>query len=148
MNLKNAFRWSLLFLPLFFCSKVSAQITLINEEFGIKIYPRKCSDTSIVGYIKNYPSHKMKLYPKDSSGEIKIELFDKKGVLKLKGQFFEGNDTLKKYSFSKTLGVIDGKSHSNIHLLKYFYLIKSGTWLYFDNKMKVIRKEEYEYTYN
>jgi hypothetical protein len=135
------------FATLFFFFRLNAQITLINEEFGIKIYPKKSTDTITIDYVKGCSRCKMKLFIQDWNGKAKFKLFDKNGILKIKGEFIGGKDTLRKYSFAKTLGFPKDKSHTNVWVLKYFYLLESGTWLYFDNNKKIIKKEEYRYDF-
>lgn len=132
---------------IFSSERLNAQITFINEAFGIKFYPQKCVDTITITHIKNYPGYKMRLFLQNCNGETNFELFDKKGILKIQGQFTGSKDTLVKYSFTKTRGFTNGKNHTGIRLLKYLYLFESGTWLYFDYKRNVIKKEEYDYTF-
>lgn len=136
------------FTLLFFASGVIGQITLINEEFGLKIYPKKRGDTIVVNYLKGFPNCKMQLFSNEWNEEIKFDLIDKKGTVKVQGQFECGKDTLRKYTFSKVLGITDGKSYSLVGLIKYFYLLKSGTWTYFDANKKIVKKEQYEYEFD
>lgn len=136
-----------LFIILFFSLRLSAQITIIYEEFGIKVYPKRCTDTLSFSYIKNYPACSMKLFLQDCSGKALFELYDKKGNLKIKGEFSSGKDTLLKYSFSEIIGNADEKSHTRVTLIKYLYPLKNNTWFYYDRKHNIVRKEEYEYSF-
>lgn len=127
--------------------KAFSQITLINDELGLNIYPNKKNDTVTINYIKGYPNCTMKLFFQDWDGNANFEMYDKNGILKLKGQFIGGKDTLTRYIFSKVLAVIDNKSHSDVRLLKYLYLLKNGIWFYYDNNKKIVKQEEYEYEF-
>lgn len=90
----------LIFFIIILCNhtELRAQITLINEEFGIKIYSLNNFDTITIDYIKDYPKCKMKLFIENWNGDSKFELFDYNGSLKLTGQFSGGKDTLRKFS--------------------------------------------------
>ena len=106
---------------------INAQISLIIDGYGIQFYPKNCMDTIRVTCTKNYPWCKMILFLQNCNGKSNFELFDKKGKIKIKGQFVGGKDTLINYSFTKTLEYTNGKKITGVRLLKYFYLLKSGT---------------------
>lgn len=127
--------------------QVKAQITLINENYGLQLYPKNCRDTIEINYIKNYPGYRMRLFIKEYNGKASFKLLDKKGRLKIEGQFSGGKDTLSKYSFAKVLGYTNDKNVTGVRLLKYIYLLQSGTWFYYDDNEKVIRIEEYEFNF-
>lgn len=125
-----------------------SQITLTYDEFGIKAYPKKCIDTLVFKYVKSYPNCTLKLFLHDCSGAASFEVRSKSGLIKVKGQFDAGVDTLRKYIFGTVIGVTDGKTHISVVVIKHLYPLRSGTWLYYDSKGKVIRKEEYEYSFD
>lgn len=139
--------YTLFFLLIFISNRSEAQITLVNEEFGIKAYPKKKIDTITIAYVKDYPGYRMELYTEDYNGKSQFKLYNEKGKLRIKGQFTGGKDTLIKYTFSKTLGIPDGKSHKGVIKLKYVYLLESGMWFYYDDNLNIARKKEFEYKF-
>jgi hypothetical protein len=124
-----------------------SQITLTYDEFAINTYPKKCIDTLVFNYVKSYPNCTLKLFLQNCSGAAFFEVRGKNGMIKVKGRFDSGRDTLKKYLFAQDIGITDGKSHTVVSVIKYIYPLKSGVWRYYDSKGKIKRKEEYEYTF-
>ncbi|MBK8712097.1 MAG: hypothetical protein IPL97_09540 [Niastella sp.] len=118
------------------------------QEFNIEYRPSKIPDTAIFSNLKDYPNQRLIIYISSEKGESHFELFSKKNKVVIKGEYSNSTDTLTKYKFSKSLGFTDGKSHYNVSTLKYFQPLQSGTWYYFNEKQKLIRKDEYLFTHD
>ena len=113
------------------------------EQFSLEYRPIKIPDTATFTNLKDYPNQKLIIYISEEKGESHFELFSRKNILVMKGEYSNSTDTLTKYKFSKSLGFTDRKFHYNVSTLKYFQPLQSGTWYYFNEKQKLIRKDEY-----
>lgn len=145
MKKNNCYTLIIIILFLIFILKVNGQIFLINENYGINVYSKKYTDTFKIDIIKNYPGHTMRLYSENFADTARFELIDKNGNLRIKGQFASRKDTLVKYSLSKELGFTNGKIRTGVIIIKYFYLLEIGKWLYFDDKMNITKSVEYDF---
>lgn len=138
----------LAFFLILFSNQSDAQITLVNESFGIRIYAQKTTfDTLFIPYVTDYPAHTMKIFLRGQEEEANAEIYDKNGVVRVRGQFTIGKDTLIKYLLAKQLGRTDDKHHTSVRLLKYLYLFQTGTWYAFDPKGRILDKKEFVYKF-
>ena len=127
-----------------FANHVCSQgfFTLHYSKFDVDYKPKKIPDTAIFNNINKY-NQRLILYITSDRGESHLELYNSKGILLQKGNYSNAIDTLSKYRFSKSLGFTDKKFHYSVSVIKFLEPLQSGSWYYFNEKQKLIRKDEY-----
>lgn len=129
----------------YFC-ELQAQLRIEYGEFEVGFRPVNCSDTFKMTLTKKYAGDILVIFLRDCRGKAFFELYSKKRTLKMTGSFESAEDTLTKYSLSKTLGLPSDKRHTLVTVIKYMYPLPSGIWTLYDEKGR--KTKEFEYSFS
>lgn len=116
------------------CSTVAQKV--IIDEYGIVLTKLKapCQD-SLTEYTRD--GKKVTILLNDCMGRMYVRIYKNKKLLE-EGSYTNSLDTLKGYTYKKTIG----SGQKEIVVEKYFQPLRDGTWLFYNQK-GIVRKVNY-----
>ena len=116
----------------------SSKITIYISEYDYSFTPQKegCIDT-LTKTTEDGRELRITLF--DCRGKMHLQCFKNKVKIE-EGDYINSLDLLKKY-----INRIDGiKGNQTIKVYEFYQPLRSGTWVFYDKKGKLLRKEIYK----
>ncbi len=104
-------------------------------EFKIYLRWLKNNDT----IVKTEANKKFRLHFFSCQGDMYLQQLDSNGNILMEGPFCKSLDTLREYGIA--LNPYDPYEDGKMEVEKYFEPLKSGTWLYYNEKHEIYKTE-------